>query len=202
MQIIGLTGGIGSGKTAVSNLFSDLGINIIDTDIISRELITNDKSILDRVIDTFGNNILNSDNAIDRKKLANIVFTDKKKKQSLEKILHPSIRNEVNNRIHQLNRLTPSPAYIIVVIPLLVETGFYNIINQILVVMADEESRIKRVQQRDNRNLDEIRSIISHQTSDKKRTDIADDIIENNSNFKDLQKQVLKLDQKYRQSQD
>jgi dephospho-CoA kinase len=202
MQIIGLTGGIGSGKTAVSNLFSDLGINIIDTDIISRELITNDKSILDRIVDTFGNNILNSDNAIDRKKLANIVFTDKKKKQSLEKILHPSIRNEVNNRIHQLNRLTPSPAYIIVVIPLLVETGFYNIINQILVVMADEESRIKRVQQRDNRNLDEIRSIISLQASDKKRTDIADDIIENDSNFKDLQKQVLKLDQKYRQSQD
>jgi dephospho-CoA kinase len=202
MQIIGLTGGIGSGKTAVSNLFSDLGINIIDTDIISRELITNDKSILDRIVDTFGNNILNSDNAIDRKKLANIVFTDKKKKQSLEKILHPSIRNEVNNRIHQLNRLTPSPAYIIVVIPLLVETGFYNIIDQILVVMADEGCRIKRVRQRDDRNLDEIRSIISHQTSDKKRTDIADDIIENDSNFKDLQKQVLKLDQKYRQSQD
>ena len=202
MQIIGLTGGIGSGKTAVSNLFSDLGINIIDTDIISRELITNDKSILDRVVDTFGNNILNSDNAIDRKKLANIVFTDKKKKQSLEKILHPSIRNEVNNQIHQLNRLTPSPAYIIVVIPLLVETGFYNIIDQILVVMADEECRIKRVRQRDDRNLDEIRSIISHQASDKKRKDIADDIIENDSNFKDLQKQVLKLDQKYRQSQD
>jgi len=202
MLIIGLTGGIGSGKTAVSNLFSDLGIDIIDTDIISRELITNDKSTLDRIVDTFGNSILNSDSVIDRKKLASIVFTDKKKKQSLEKILHPSIRDEVSNQIQQLNQLIPAPAYVIVVIPLLLETGFDSLIDQILVVMADEERRIKRVLQRDDRNLDEIRSIISHQTTDKKRQDIADDIIVNDSNYKGLQTKVLKLDQKYRQRQD
>ena len=200
MLKIGLTGGIGSGKSVVSNLFSDLGIEIIDTDIISRELITNDKSTLDRVVNTFGKNILDSRNAIDRKKLAGIVFSDKSKKQSLEKILHPRIRDTVNNKIRKLKQSTSPPAYIIVVIPLLLETGFDDIIDQVLVVMADEDYRINRVMQRDDRDLDEIRSIIKHQTSDGTRSAKADDIIENNSDFNHLQTQVLKLDKKYSQT--
>ena len=200
MLKVGLTGGIGSGKSAVSNLFSELGIEIIDTDIISRALLTHDKSTLDRIVNIFGKNILNANNEIDRKKLAGIIYTDKDKKKSLEKILHPLIRDKVNNQIAQLNQSASPPAYIIVVIPLLLETGFDDIIDHILVVMTGEDRRIKRVMQRDDRNLDEIRAIISSQVNDETRSHRADDIIENDRDFKHLQTQVLKLDKKYNQT--
>jgi len=198
MLKIGLTGGIGSGKTAVSEIFEELGVNVIDTDVISRELINHDQSTLKAVLNTFGDSILNSENSIDRKKLANIVFTDKDKKQLLEDILHPKIRDEVNKQIHSLGQST-SPDYIIVVIPLLLETGFNDVTDRILVVLADEDRRINRVLQRDERNLDEIRSIITHQVHDDKRLKAADDIIENNSDINHLQSQIHLLDQKYRQ---
>ena len=198
MLKIGLTGGIGSGKTAVSDAFEELGISIIDTDVISRELINHDRSTLKAVLAKFGKSIVTADNSIDRKKLANIVFSDKKNKQLLEDILHPKIRDEVNKRIHSLSNATP-PDYIIVVIPLLLETGFNDIIDRVLVVLADEDRRIERVLQRDERNLDEIRAIINHQVDDEERTKAADDIIENNSDIKHLQSQVRQLDKKYRQ---
>ncbi len=198
MLKIGLTGGIGSGKTAVSDIFEELGINIIDTDVISRKLINHDKPTLKAVQDTFGKSILNSNCSIDRKKLANIVFSDKDKKQLLEDILHPKIRDEVNKQIHNLSQSTV-PDYIIVVIPLLLETGFNDIIDRVLVVLADEERRIDRVLQRDERNLDEIHSIITHQVGDETRIKAADDIIENNRDIKHLQSQVRQLDKKYRQ---
>jgi len=197
MLKIGLTGGIGSGKTAVSDIFEGLGVDIIDTDVISRQLINHDQSTLKAVVDTFGESILTSDYSIDRKKLANIVFSDKDQKQLLEDILHPIIRDEVNKQIQSLSQST-APDYIIVVIPLLLETGFSNIIDRILVVLADEDRRINRVLQRDKRNMDEIRSIITHQVQDEKRLKAADDIIENNSDIKHLQSQVRQLDEKYR----
>lgn len=200
MLKVGLTGGIGSGKTAVSDIFKELGVNIIDTDVISRELINHDDSTLKEVLDTFGDSILNSDCSIDRKKLANTVFSDKDKKQLLEDILHPKIRDEVNKQIHSLSQAT-AHNYIIIAIPLLLETGFSDIIDRVLVVLADEQCRINRVIQRDNRNLDEIRSIITHQVGDEKRINAADDIIKNNRDIKHLQSQIRQLDKKYRQMQ-
>ncbi len=197
MLKIGLTGGIGSGKTAVSNIFEGLGINIIDTDVISRNLINQDKSTLKAVLETFGEGILTSDHSIDRKKLAHTVFSDKDKKQLLEDILHPKIRDEVNKQILSLSQ-SSAPDYIIVVIPLLLETGFNNIIDRVLVVLADEDRRIDRVLQRDKRKRDEIHSIMTHQVDDKQRLEAADDIIDNNSNLKHLQSQVRQLDKKYR----
>ncbi|PCJ85319.1 MAG: dephospho-CoA kinase [Thiotrichaceae bacterium] len=197
MLKIGLTGGIGSGKTAVSNIFEELGIDIIDTDVISRNLINQDKSTLKAVLETFGKGILTSDHSIDRKKLANTVFSDNDKKQLLEDILHPKIRDEVNKQILSLSQ-SSAPDYIIVVIPLLLETGFNNIIDRVLVVLADEDRRIDRVLQRDKRKRDEIRSIMTHQVDDKQRLEAADDIIDNNSDLKHLQSQVRQLDKEYR----
>lgn len=197
MLTVGLTGGIGSGKTTVSNLFKDLGITIIDTDIIARELVNNNFSVLNEIVDVFGQTILKQNSTLDRKKLAQIVFNQKEEKQQLENILHPKIRVEVSNKIQNFNSKTIPPQYVIVVIPLLFETGFADLIDRILVVLSDEKIRIERVKQRDNRDIDEIRSIISSQVSDEKRTSEADDFIKNNSNFKELESQVKKLHKKY-----
>ena len=197
MLTIGLTGGIGSGKTTVSNLFESLGVAIIDTDLIARELVNNNSSVLNEITGVFGKTILDHNGTLDRKKLAKIIFNQKKEKRQLENILHPGIRTEVNNKIQAFNSSTTPPQYVIVVIPLLFETGFRDLINRILVVRSNEKIRIERVKQRDNRDMDEIRSIISNQVTDERRISEANDIIENNSDFKELEHQVQQLHKKY-----
>ena len=199
MLKIGLTGGIGSGKTAVSEQFQRLGINIIDTDIISRELVNHNQLVLQKIVKIFSDKVLDGKGAIDRKKLAQIVFNNKKQKQQLENILHPAIRNEVNRQIQRFSCHNTPPEYLIVVIPLLLETGFTDLIDRILVVMAEENVRVERIKQRDNRTLGEIQAIISSQVNDDKRISAADDIIENNNNFKQLESQVKQLHKKYLQ---
>ena len=199
MLKIGLTGGIGSGKTAVSDQFQRLGINIIDTDIISRELVNHNPAVLKKIVEIFSDKVLDCTGAIDRKKLAQIFFSNKKQKQQLENILHPAIRNEVNQQIQRFSLFNKPPEYLIVVIPLLLETGFTDLIDRILVVMAEEKVRVKRIKQRDNRSLGEIQAIISSQVNDDKRISAADDIIENSNNFKQLEPQVRQLHKKYLQ---
>lgn len=197
MLIIGLTGGIGSGKTTVSNLFSNLGIQIIDTDIIAHELLNNSEVVKNEIIETFSKNVLKANGFIDRDKLAKIVFNDNDKKTCLEGILHPKIRLEVDTKIQNYYTQQSPPKYVIVVIPLLLETGFIDYLDRILVVTASEEIRTKRVQQRDNRKIEDIQLIIKSQVSDKKRIDNADDIIENNNDINELRLQVQHLHDRY-----
>ncbi len=197
MLTIGLTGGIGSGKTTVSNLFENLGVAVIDTDVIARELVNNNASVLNEIIGVFGQTILDQNGTLDRKKLAQIVFNQKKEKKQLENILHPRIRTEVDSQIQAFSSDTIPPQYVIVVIPLLFETGFRDLIDRILVVISDEKIRIERVKQRDNRDMDEIQSIINCQVTDETRTSEADDIIKNNNDFKELESQVQQLHKKY-----
>ncbi len=199
MLKIGLTGGIGSGKTAISDQFQKLGINIVDTDIISHQLLNNNPVVLKKIIDVFSNKVLDAGGVIDRKKLAQIVFNDKDQKQQLENILHPAIRNEVSQKIQCFNSQSTPPEYIIIVVPLLLETGFTDLIDRILVVVAEENIRVERIKQRDNRTLDEIHAIISNQINNDKRIHAADDIIENNNNFNQLETQVKEFHEKYRQ---
>jgi len=199
MLKIGLTGGIGSGKTAVSEQFQRLGINIIDTDIISRELVNHNPAMLKKIVEIFSDNVLDGKGAIDRKKLSQIVFSNKQQKQQLENILYPAIRNEVKQQIQGFSLLNTPPEYIIIVIPLLLETGFTDLIDRILVVMAEENIRVERIKQRDNRTMGEIHAIISSQVNDDNRIRAADDIIENNNNFKDLESQVRRLHKQYLQ---
>lgn len=200
MLIVGLTGGIGSGKTTVSNLFNDLGINVIDTDVIAHDLVNNDKSVVHEIISLFGNDILNDDDSINRKKLAAIIFSKKKYKQQLEAVLHPKIRQQVKKQIQNHNQNSAPPKYVIVVIPLLFETEFNDLIDRVLVVLSDEAVRIQRIQQRDHRDLNEIQSIIASQVSDKRRISGADDIIENNSDLTELEPQIKKLHEIYSNS--
>ncbi len=199
MLKIGLTGGIGSGKTTVSDQFQKLGIPIIDTDIISRELINHNPSVLKKIVGIFGNKVLDAKGFIDRKKLAQIVFGNKQQKQQLENLLHPAIRNEVNRQIQHYSLINTQAGYLIVVIPLLLETGFTDLIDRILVVMAEEKVRVERIKQRDDRTSSQIYAIINSQIKDEKRISAADYIIENNSNLDYLASQVRQLDKKYQQ---
>lgn len=199
MLKVGLTGGIGSGKTAVSDLFEKLGVPVIDTDIIARELVDNDAEVLREITDTFGRDILNLNGSLNRKKLAQLVFKVKQNKQRLEQILHPRIQREVSEQLQALAEKPEAPAYAIIVVPLLIEAHYHALIDRVLVVMCDEQTRIERVRQRDNRSLNEIQSIIDNQVDDQKRQQAADDIIENNSDRKNLAIQVEALHKKYKQ---
>ncbi len=199
MLKVGLTGGIGSGKTSVSDLFENLGVPIIDTDIIAHELVNDNAEVLQEITDTFGQDILRPDGSLNRKKLARIVFQVKQSRQRLENILHPKIQHEVIAQLDALASAPTPPAYAIIVIPLLIEAHYHHLIDRVLVVMSDEETRIKRVQQRDSRSVREIQSIINSQADDQKRQKIADDIIENNSSIKYLAAKVAKLHEKYMQ---
>ena len=197
MLKVGLTGGIGSGKTAVSSVFEKLGIPVIDTDVIAHDLVNNNESILKQITDTFGPDLLKLNGELNRKKLAQLVFNKKENKQSLENILHPRIKSEVLRQIKRLSSSQNPPAYLIIVIPLLIESDYHDIIDRILVVIADEAVRIARVQKRDKRSLSEIRAIINNQVDDSTRLDEADDIIENNSNINMIDKQVKDLHEKF-----
>lgn len=197
MLKVALTGGIGSGKTSISALFEKLNAPVIDTDVIAHRLVDNDPQVLQEITNAFGQDVLNLDGKLNRKKLAQIIFNVKQNKQLLENILHPKIRDEVLKQLHGLTAENIPPAYVIIVVPLLIEANYDNFIDRILVVFADENKRIERVQQRDKRSLSEIRSIISHQSNDEKLLKEADDIIENNSDIKSLDSQVSELHKKY-----
>ncbi len=200
MLIVGLTGGIGSGKTTVSSLFADLGIDIIDTDVIAHDLVNHDPSVLKQIVTLFGEEILQDDQTLDRKKLAKIIFSQKEGKQQLEGILHPKIRAVVQNQLQNCKSRDTPPKYVIVVIPLLFETEFNDLLDRVLVVLADEPIRIQRIKQRDHRSLEQIQAIISSQVGDEKRISKADDIIENNHDLAALKPQIIQLDKKYASS--
>ena len=191
---VGLTGGIGSGKSAVADSFQNLGITVIDTDIIARELVDDDETVLKEIIDTFGRQMLNQQGKLDRKKLAQTVFNNKQNKQLLENILHPKVRQQVSLLLQDADDTSP---YCIIVVPLLLETDFHNLVDHVLVVMSDEKIRINRVKQRDGRDLDEIRAIIENQTDDENRQSKADDTIKNDSTINELEQQVALLHKKY-----
>ena len=202
MLKVGLTGGIGSGKTAVSDLFEKMGAPVIDTDIIARQLVKDDPGVLTEITEVFGKDVLSADGRLDRKKLASIVFNDNKQKQKLENILHPRIRSEVLRQVKELSH-TESPAhYVIIVVPLLFETGFDDIADVTLAVIAEDAIRIKRIQQRDTRSLDETQAIIDSQIDDKTRIMMADEIIENNNDFNELEQKVRLLHDKFSQLSD
>lgn len=197
MLKVGLTGGIGSGKTAVSELFEKKGVPVIDTDIIARQLVDDDPDVLKEITEVFGKDALGVDGRLDRRKLGSIVFNDDQLKQKLENILHPRIRSEVLRQVQALSSIETPAHYAIIVVPLLFETGFDDIADITVAVIAEEPVRINRIQQRDMRSLDEIQAIIDSQTDDKTRIMKADETIENNNDFKQLEQKVERLHKKF-----
>lgn len=192
MLSIGLTGGIGSGKSTVAKLFGELGVEIIDSDIIAHSVVQSGSDALKKIVAHFGPDILQPDQQLDRKKLATKIFENPEEKIWLEALLHPLIIEEIRSEITHVQ----SP-YCIVVIPLLVETLPHPMIDRILVIDAPQEEQIRRTQQRDQRSTEEIQAIISTQASAEDRLAVADDLIINDKGLDELREAVSKLHQYY-----
>ena len=189
--IIGLTGGIGSGKSAVSDAFERLGADVIDTDKISHQLTMNDADTIDNITDHFGDGII-QDGILNRPKLRAIVFSDDAARLHLEKILHPRIREEVRKAVSR----AVGP-YIIIVVPLLVEKAQYSFINRILVVDCEELIQVERVMKRSSLTDVEVTNIMCTQANRQERLKVANDIIINNDDLPSLLKQVRIMHDKY-----
>lgn len=197
MLLIGLTGGIGSGKSTVCQLFAQLGAPIIDTDTIAHTLVEPGQPALGQLEATFGREIIDQQGHLDRAALRERVFSDATARQRLESILHPLIRSEMQ---HELEMLRAS--YVIIAIPLLLEKGWQNEVDRILVVDADESLQLERTVKRDGMSADAVKRIMQTQVSRQQRIDAADDIIHNNGEREALKAQVLSLHQRYLQLAD
>jgi len=192
MLIVGLTGGIGSGKTTVSNLFRALGVPIIDTDVISREIVAPHQPALQKIRHNFGNDVFMDDGKLDRKALRQIIFTQPEKREKLEEILHPLIKNEVTQKILQYEA-EQNVLYCIVVVPLLIESGWTDLVNRVLVVDTTEEIQIQRATPRDGVSSSQLSAILDSQTKRRTRLEVADDVIDNSGNLTELEIQVKAL---------
>ena len=183
-MIIGLTGGIASGKSTVSKYLAEKGFNIYDADKIAKD-ISEKKSVQEEIISTFGNKILDKNGNIDRKKLKEIVFENKEKLEKLNDIIHPKVIN-FYKELKEKN----TDEVIIFDVPLLFESGIDKFCNKILVIISDYEVQLNRIVERDKINRELAEKIIKSQLSNEERIKKADVVIENNSNLEDLFKKV------------
>lgn len=189
---IGLTGGIGSGKSAAAEKFSDLGAEIIDTDRIARELVEPGQPALAEIVSLFGDSVLDQQQRLDRDKLRQQIFSDQTARGKLESILHPRIRHLAIGRAERA-----SSVYCVLVIPLLAETGNDYPLDRILVIDTPVELQRQRVTLRDNLSGSDIDAIIAAQASREERLAIADDTICNDDSLASLHKQVQHLHHQY-----
>jgi dephospho-CoA kinase len=192
MLRVGLTGGIGSGKSTVAQLFAARGVPVIDTDEIARDVVRPGEPAYTEVIQQFGQAVLEKNGALDRAKMRERVFNDPAERKRLEAILHPRIRAETVKRLAGIDA-----PYAVVVVPLLIETGFGKLIDRILVVDCEESLQLHRVMARNNMNEAEIRRILAAQVSRQERRARAHDIIDNNADPARLDEQVAKLHTQY-----
>jgi dephospho-CoA kinase len=191
--VVGLTGGIGCGKSIASQCFSDLGVHIIDTDVIARTITQSNGQAINAIKNAFGDTYLTKDGSLDREKMRGLVFSDDNARSRLEKILHPIILNETIRQIDQARS-----SYVIVVVPLLFETKDYDhIVQRILVIDCDEQQQILRTMARSNLSEPQVKAIMTAQIARKERLREADDIIANNRDLDYLKAQVADLHSKY-----
>ena len=192
MLRIGLTGGIGSGKSTVAALLAMRGVPVIDTDEIAHRLSQPGQTSFDEIIHEFGEDILDENRRIDRNRLRERIFENKEERRKLEAILHPRIRATAQEKLAEL-----SAAYCILVIPLLIESGFQELTDRILVVDANENVQIQRTATRSGMSEAEIRVIMSAQATRAQRLQQANDVIENNADRKRLEAEVERMHQWY-----
>ena len=190
--IIGLTGGIGSGKSAVAKHFSDFGVSVVDADQASREVVKKGEQALLSISDYFGEEILNEDGNLDRAKLRVLVFKDQKKRKWLQSLMYPITNNWIIDAIEK-----SESSYTILMNPLLIESRQYKWCRQIVVVDVSVETQIVRTMKRDNNTKDQVESIIAAQVDRAKRLEYADKIIDNEQPQGDLAEKVAQLHRNY-----
>ena len=189
---VGLTGGIATGKTVVSNIFATLGVPIIDADVISHQLVTRGQPALSEIVQTFGAEMLQSDGNLNRLALRQRIFADVEERKKLEAILHPKIYAEILNQINQLNS-----RYCIISVPLLLETKQQHQVDRIAVVDSPVALQYQRLEQRNGLSPKQIEQVLRAQLSREVRLASADDVIDNSTDFNALTGQVHKLHEFY-----
>ena len=191
--VIGLTGGIGAGKSAAAGMLEELGAAIVDTDVIAHELTRAGGSAVDAIRDEFGAEYIGPDGGLHRARMRLLVFQDSGAKKRLEAILHPLIREQSRARIAAAAR-----PYVVVVVPLLLETGAYgDLTDRVLVVDSTEEQQVERVARRSGLTEDDVRAIMAAQLPRALRLSRADDVLTNDGGMEDLRDQVRRLHSKY-----
>jgi len=194
MFIIGMTGGIGSGKSEALKIFESLNIKVIDLDNIAKEITDSSHQAIQEIKLVFGDAIFDKDNRLDRKKLREIIFSEKNQKINLEKILHPKILEEVMKRLNVLS----NESYVVIDIPLLFETNQYtSLISRSLVIDCKVDDQIERVKKRDGIDTSVIQSIIEQQVGRNYRIERADDVVVNDGSIEKLEESIKALHKKY-----
>jgi dephospho-CoA kinase len=192
MYRIGLTGGIASGKSTVADMFAALGVTIIDTDVIARDLVQPGTPALQEILGRFGEDVIDEDGSLNRAALRKRVFEDDASRAALERILHPRIREEALRR-----SAAAQGDYQLIVVPLLVESPLRQFVNRVLVVDCDPETQLARLLARDTESIDQARRIIAAQASRESRLAIADDVVSNDGDLDSTRKQVDTLHRRY-----
>ena len=195
MLKIGLTGGIGCGKSTVARIFEQLQTPVIDADNIAHQLVATGQPALAQIQQEFGTEIFNPDASLNRKKLSELVFSEPKQKQKLEAILHPLVYQSIQAELRQLKQL--KKPYCIICIPLIFETNMTHIVDRILVVDCSVETQMERVQNRDHITKERIQAIIDTQVSRAFRKSQANDLIDNSETDDRLAEEVKKLHNLY-----
>jgi len=192
MKVIGLTGNIGSGKTTVAEMFRQLGAKIIDADSIARKIVEPGQRAWKEIKDVFGDEIISSDQSIDRQKLGDIVFNDVSKRALLDNIAHPKIFDEINNLVYEYKK--DHANVVIIEAALIIEKGgLLDLIDKLILVVVDEDTQTKRIKLRDDISLDQIQSRIKSQMQISEKKKYADYIIYNNGSILKTRTQVNKI---------
>ena len=192
MLIIGLTGGIGSGKSVASDKFKSLGITIVDADVASRTVVEPGKPALKEIEDHFGSGIITAEGKLDRNKLREIIATDPKERKWLESVLHPKIGEQITKEISE-----STSVYTLFVAPLLLETNSQEMCSRVVVVDVPKDVQIRRTAKRDKVSPNQVEQMVAAQMEREKRLEKADDVLLNSGTIEDLEKQVEELHKKY-----
>ncbi|ABO10790.2 MULTISPECIES: dephospho-CoA kinase [Acinetobacter] len=190
--ILGITGGIGSGKSAATQWFESQGIQVVDADIVAREVVEKGQPALQKIQQTFGDWVLQPDGSLDRRALREYIFQNPQARHTLEQITHPAIRQSIIQQLQ--NRKSP---YVILVSPLLFETNQHELVNHTLLIDASEQTQIQRASQRDGQNQEQIQKIIAAQMPRERKRELANDIVFNDGLLEHLYQQLEPLHQSY-----
>jgi dephospho-CoA kinase len=189
---IGLTGGIASGKSTVADMFADLGVPVIDTDLIARDVVAPGQPALQEIREAFGAGVIAEDGTLDRPAMRALVFGDDEARRKLEAILHPRIGAATREQAD-----AAGGPYQIIVVPLLLESSLRAFVNRVLVVDCEEETQVARLLSRDAESESQARRILAAQASRAERLAIADDVIANEDDLDDTREQVRRLHRRY-----
>lgn len=197
MLVVGVTGGVASGKTTVSKIFEEEGAYLLEADQIAREIVQPPSPAWEELVGVFGKEILQENGTIDRKRLAARIFSDSGQRRLLNGILHPRIREEMEKRAGEIGRKDPG-AIVVFDVPLLVETGFHREVDRVVVVTSEETQQMERMKERAGMSEQETRWIISSQMPTEEKVKAADFVISNEGSMEETRRRAKEIFQELR----